>query len=281
MRIRPWTLIPLLAIGMTGCHSASSDSKSTPDAQSTSETMPSSAPASAPASAPESGIATVPPSVSTAPPSTSPPAVSSTPPSASRPAKSFQLAGNEGLEYSGVQHGKPIDMELVMSSEPGKVTTGSQTTTLKESKDGNSVYTVDRSGGLASLGTEEWTVNAKGVFTSKSSMMTLGDDAMELPAHPKPGMKWKFHTKSEQATAKMDMEITCQVVGNEDVKTKGGTFKNALVVEQDGTGTVQGKKVRTESKNWYVKGLGLVKATLKNHLPDGTDQTLSIQETKS
>jgi hypothetical protein len=172
-------------------------------------------------------------------------------------------------------------MELVMSSEPGKVTTGSQTITLKESKNGRSIYTVDRSGGLASLGTEEWTVNGKGVYTTKSSMMTLGDDAMELPAHPKPGMKWKFHTKSDQATAKMDMEISCTVVGKEDVKTKGGSFKDALVVEQDGTGTVQGKKVRTESKNWYVKGLGLVKATLKNHLPDGTDQTLSIQETKS
>ena len=172
-------------------------------------------------------------------------------------------------------------MELVMSSEPGKVTTGSQTITLKESKNGQSIYTVDRSGGLASLGTEEWKVNTKGVYTSKSSMMTLGEDAMELPAHPKVGMTWKFHTKSDQSTAKMDMEITCKVLGNEDVTTKGGGYKGALVVEQDGVGTVQGKKVRTESKNWYVKGLGLVKATLKNHLPDGTDQTLSIQETKS
>ena len=294
MKLRPWTLIPFALVVAAGCNSESStpkdgDAKASADTSATSPaSAPASSPASAPASAPATEPSTPPSSPSSAPAPTDTPSVAPGSPATAPPAKPVDVPKpaaktitNEGLEYAGVKHSKPIDMELVMSSEPGKVTTGSQTVTLKESKPDKLVYSVDRSGGLAALGTEEWTVTPKGVFTTKSSMMTLGDDAMELPASPKPGMTWKFHTKSDQANASMDMEISCKILGQEDFKTKGGSYKNALVVEQDGVGTVKDQKVRTESKNWYVKGLGLVKATLKNHLPNGKIESLSIQETMS
>jgi hypothetical protein len=172
-------------------------------------------------------------------------------------------------------------MELTMSSSPGKIITGSQTITLKEIKGGKAVYNVDRSGGLADLGTEEWTVDKDGLYTTKSSMMELGDKAMELPAKPTPGMTWKVHTKVDRPEIKMDMSITFRIVGKQKVHTKGGEFDNALLVEQDGTGTLQEKKVRTVSQNWYVKGLGLVKANMKTIPSTGKPQTLEIQETKS
>ena len=186
----------------------------------------------------------------------------------------------EGYEYSGVGHTGAIDMELTMSTTKD-VITGSQTVALKEVKDGKAVYSIDRTGGLASLGTEEWTLSKEGVFTSKSSMMDVGDKAMELPAVPKPGMTWKVHTKSDQPTVKMDMNITFKIVGKQSISTKGGKFDDALLVEQDGVGTLQSKKVRTVSQNWYVKGLGLVKANMKTTNPDGKTESLTIQETKS
>ncbi len=169
-------------------------------------------------------------------------------------------------------------MELTISDQKA-IRTGSQSIRFEGMKDGKAVYSVDRTGQLASLGTEEWTITDKGVFTTKSSMMDIGQDAMELPANPKPGMTWKVHTKSDQAAAKMDMEMTFKVVGIESVTTKAGKFKSALLIEQDGKGSLQGQKVRTESKNWYVKGIGLVKATMMNHVEGGKSESLTIQET--
>jgi hypothetical protein len=104
---------------------------------------------------------------------------------------------------------------------------------------------------------------------------------MELPADPKPGMTWKVHTKSTNPAAAMDMDMTFKIIGKQKVSTKAGTFPDALLVEQDGVGTLQNQKVRTESQNWYVKGVGLVKATMKNHLPGNKTESLTIQETKS
>jgi hypothetical protein len=177
-----------------------------------------------------------------------------------------------------VGYTKPIDMELTVSDQ-GAIRTGSQSIKLKGIKDGKAVYTVDRTGQLAILGSEEWTISDKGVFTTKSSMMDVGADAMELPADPKPGMTWSVHTKSDQPTAKMDMQMSFKVIGKQSVTTKAGKFRDALVIEQDGKGTLQGQKVRTESKNWYVKGIGLVKATMTNHIEGGKTESLTIQET--
>lgn len=241
----------------SGSHSASGDTVpaaktavSSPTASKTSETSPAPKPAASTTSA-------------SSPPSSVPPALKS-----------------EGYEYSGVARTTPLDMEETTSVSPSQVVTGSQTITCTEVKADKAVYTVDRSGGLANLGSETWTVTKDGVF-SKSSLVDVGDHAMELPASPKPGVTWKVHMKAERSDAQMDIDNVFKVVRKEKVTTKGGTFDDALLVEQIGTGTMQSKNVRTVSHSWYVKGLGLVKADMKVTYKDGTSQSVMVQETSS
>ncbi len=79
----------------------------------------------------------------------------------------------------------------------------------------------------------------------------------------------------------MDTENTFKIVGKcKSVTTKAGTHKAALMVEQSSTGTLQGKKVRTESQSWYVKGLGLVKQQMKIIREGDKPATIVIQESK-
>lgn len=295
------TIAAVFAVALYGCgkdgsdstassaSSASSSPVSTPESSSAPASSPDSAPSSAPSSAastaPSSSPASTLSSASAVPPTKAKAPKADAPKSKTTADKSAgsglpQSIVHDGYAFSGVSFVKPLDMELTISDQKA-VRTGSQQIKLKEVKDGKAVYSVDRTGQLAILGTEEWTVTDKGVYTTKSSMMDLGPDAMELPAHPTPGMSWKVHTKSSQPTASMDMQMTFKVVGFEPVSTKAGKFKNALVIEQDGTGTLEGQKVRTESKNWYVKGIGLVKATMTNHLASGKTELMTIQETNA
>jgi len=276
-------LLPLLIFVSAGCSPDSSSKQSAPPDSSTGVTKaPATADSKTSAVGGESGATTPQPSAEakTNPPTdTATPSASNTP--TTPPAPLTAALKTEGFEYSGVGSAKPMDMELTMSTKPGEVTTGSQTIALVDSKPDKAVYSVDRSGGLSILGTEEWTVDKDGVFTTKSSMMDVGDKAMELPAIPKPGMTWNVHTKVDRADVKMDMQVTFKIIGKQNIKTKVASYTDALLVEQDGAGTLQGKKVRTVSQNWYVKGLGLVKANMKTIPSEGKTESLTIQETKT
>ena len=184
---------------------------------------------------------------------------------------------HEGYQYSGAENTRPVDLELTMSSQPNQVTTGAQIITHTNATGDKAFYTVERTGGLQMLGTEEWMIDKDGVFTTKSSKMSFGDRAMELPADPKPGMSWTVHPKADKTSGNMDMLMTFKIIGKETVTTKKGMHPDALRVEQIGEGTVQSHKIRTVSQNWYVKGLGLVKAEMKS-TADGKTDTIMIQE---
>jgi|GEM_PF-1982858 len=185
---------------------------------------------------------------------------------------------HEGYQYEGLSNNKPIDMELVVSGR-SDIITGSQSVTFDGMKDGKAMYRVERTGGLSMLGSDTMAVEKDGIYNLKSSVASLSNHAMELPANPKPGMTWKFHVSSDKKDSQMDMATECKVVGIQSVKTKGGTYDKALLVEQDSTGLLAGKNVRTVSRSWYVKGIGTVKADLTTHNADGSTQTLTIQET--
>jgi len=198
---------------------------------------------------------------------------------ATAPGELPALLKHDAYEYEGLANSKPIDMELVID-KGAKVITGSQSITFKGLKDGVATYNIDRTGGLSALGSEVASLEKDGVYTSSSSVATLSSHAMELPAHPKPGMTWHFHISSDKVDSSMDMETVCTVVGLKPVTTKVATYKDALLVEQDSKGTLRGEKVRTVSRNWYVKGIGTVKADLTTYMPNGKSQSLTIQETK-
>jgi len=273
-------LLPLLVFVAAGCNSEPpANPQSTPTT--TTDGSKTSAPDSAPASAATPPTQSAP--TSPTPPTSAPTASVPTPTTGAKTASTDVVPAalkHEGYQYSGVDHHGPIDMEETTSAQPGVVTTGSQTITFTGIKNGKAVYNVDHTGGLAVLGSEEWAISTEGVFTTKSSVANFGDKAMELPADPKPGMTWKVSMKASRADENMDTENTMKIIGKDNVTTKAGTFKDALVVEQIGVGTLQSKKVRTVSKSWYVKGIGLVKADMKI-TTDGKTQTVLIQETNA
>jgi hypothetical protein len=268
-------LLPLSLLVAVGCNSGQTTQAASADQSGSSKTPSASSDS-------KSSVSGTPVPDSSTPATTGDKSAAASPPPASTPPAALPASlHHEGFDYSGVTHTAPIDLEMTSTANPGAVTTGSQTITFDGIKDGKAIYKVDRTGGLAAIGTEEWTISKDGVFMSKSSIVDAGGMAMELPAHPKPGMTWKFHAKASSAGINMDMVMTLTILRKEKVTTKAGTFEDALVVEQDGVGTMQTQKTRTVSQNWYVKGLGLVKAEMKTVGPDGKTQSVSIQETNA
>ncbi|MDR3688852.1 MAG: hypothetical protein P4L46_05695 [Fimbriimonas sp.] len=276
-------LLPIVAVLAVACNSATKDADAAKPPSDTS---------SASSSASSAGQATSQPAepAKTESPAATPAVTPATAPPKKGPDKDEAAVGaaavlvppelsHLGYEYDGLANTKPIDMQIDVK-ETGQILTGSQTVAFKGVKDGKATFDIERTGGLSALGSEVASVEKDGVFTLSSTIAKLSPHAMELPAAPKPGMTWHFHIFSDKTDSKIDMETTCKVVGFEPVTTKVGTYPDALLVSQTGKGTLQGQKVRTESKNWYVKGLGTVKAVLKTNLPNGKSETLTLQETK-
>jgi len=266
-------LVTFVFVAATGCNSETKDTP--PPTTSKLDATTSNSPPKSPA--PDTK-----PLVTTDAPKPSQSSSESTPTPASKPPSASELPASlkhEGYEYEGLANSKPMDMELVQGGA-NNVITGSQSITLKEVKNGVATYTVERTGGLSVLGSEIWSLESDGIYTTSSSLASLSPRAMELPASPKPGMTWHFHLKSDNPDNKMDVENNCKVIGFEPVTTKARSYEKALLVEQNGSGTLRNQKVRTVSRIWYVKGIGTVKAQVKDSLPDGKSQTLTIQETK-
>lgn len=200
----------------------------------------------------------------------------STPPAAPDLAQIPESLKGEAFEYYGLANTKPMNMAVENSDQPTAVSTGTQTIALKEIKDGVPTFSIERTGQLAALGSQEVRLEADGIYNSMSTVAKLGPKDLELPMKLSPGTKWKSHAEITQngQTIVNDSELT--VVGPEKVKTKAGEH-DALLITSTGLSTINGEKAKTTSKNWYVKGLGNVKSVLTLTFPKKVT-TLTIQE---
>jgi hypothetical protein len=185
---------------------------------------------------------------------------------------------HEAYEYFGLGNEAPVEMQVVVSTDPG-VKTGTVTTTLTELKDGKAVFTIDRTGGLMQLGTQKVSLEKDGIYVIESTGAVIDKPQMELSANLNPGSTWKSTLKVDQPGSKMELSTTYTVKGIEKFKSKKGEREGLLVVAK-GTGTANGVPITFESREWYVKGVGGVKAVLATKTKDGKGQTITIEESK-
>ncbi len=184
----------------------------------------------------------------------------------------------EAFEYFGLGNEEPTEMQVVISSDPG-VKTGIVTTTLTEVKDGKASFTIERSGGLMQLGTQKVVLQKEGIFVTESTDAILDTPQLELSSNLQPGSTWRSKLKVDKPGSQMDLSTTYTVKGIEKFTTKKGPREGLLVVAK-GTGTANGQPITFESREWYVKGVGGVKAVLVTKAKAGQTQTITIEETK-
>lgn len=182
----------------------------------------------------------------------------------------------DAFEYEGLANDKPMDMEMTRSTEP-TIMTGALITTLKSIKGDEATFEQTYSGGLAALGSMTLSLKKDGIRAT-SSTVKLTDDGYELPTGLTVGKTWKSRSKGDvEGHGPMDSSQTIKVVGIQPVKTKGGTYPEALVVVSSGPASLDQKKGQMTSKRWFVKNKGLVKMQLE--LKQGDKPiTLVLQE---
>jgi hypothetical protein len=185
---------------------------------------------------------------------------------------------HDAYEYFGLGNEATVDMQVVVSSDPG-VKTGTVTTTLTEVKDGKAVFTIERTGGLMQLGTQKVALQKDGIYLIESTGAAIDAPQMELSSNLSPGSTWKSKLTVDQPGSKMELSSTYTVKGVEKFTTKKGAREGLLVVAK-GTGTHNGEPITFDSREWYVKGVGGVKAILAYKRKSGPSQTITIEESK-
>lgn len=187
---------------------------------------------------------------------------------------------HQGYLFYGLANTKPMDLEVVSSTQSG-VTTGTQTTRLVEVQGDKAIYQIERTGGLAMLmGNMEVSVEPTGIYVKSSDVAKVGERDLEIPADLKPGAAWTSRTVSEKAGSGFDVTNKFKVVGPKKVQTKKATYPDALLITSTGSGQLAGRKVTMDTKNWYVKGIGLVKSEMRTTEPGGKASTITFQESK-
>ena len=244
----------------------------------TSPSTPVSAPVTPTAATAQIPAAT-PPSPSTTPP-TEKPNVASNEAAAGQPVTPKadtipQSLKSAAYEYYGLGNSKPIDYDLTGDDSAG-VRTGSQTTTIKEVKDGKASFVQTRTGGLALLGNDELLLDSEGVHVTSSTVETVDPQNLEFPSDVSTGKSWTSHDKITQTGLAFDINTRWTIKGIKPIETKRGTL-DALLITSTGEGTENGQKLRMESETYYVKGIGLVKAIIKTTSGTGKHSSITQQ----
>lgn len=233
-------LVVLLGLGAFGCQSASDKPGDKPTGEPPSADASEPKPADATSDAPKPELASLPSELKHA-----------------------------GFEYYGLNNANAVELEIVSGTQ---VHTGTQTTTLEKIEDGKATFHVDRTGGLAMLGSGDYSLEKDGVYAIASSLGTISR-SIELPADVAPGKSWTVDFKLEASGgSNLQYNATMKAVAIEKVKTKAGTF-DAIRIESAGPGTHSDKPIQMTMKGWYAKGEGAVKMEMT--IKDETGQTNS------
>jgi hypothetical protein len=192
------------------------------------------------------------------------------------------LKETDAYKYYGLDNPKPVDMELVISPK-NETLTGATVITLKEIKDRKAIYSIERTGGLHQyFGSEEDSLEPDGLHMISSSVGKLSSDrTLQVPSKLTPGTTWTVNTTLNTASGTATENTTYKVVGVQSVKTKVGTYDNALVVTSNGEATVQGVRNVANGKQWLVPGRGLVRYEISlTDTKKKTKTSFLLQETK-
>lgn len=185
----------------------------------------------------------------------------------------------DAYDYYGLANDKPMDMEVVISGA-SSVLTGSQTNKKEKSDADGVVYNIERTGGLAQLGSAKVKLMNDGIYLDEVMGTKSTEKEVELPNDLTPGNTWTSHMAFKSNGSSMDVTSLCTVKGVVKFKTKVGD-REGILVTSTGSGKMNGQDIKLESKNWYVKGLGGVKSELTTIVTkSGAKRSVMIEEAK-
>ncbi|MBL8067634.1 MAG: hypothetical protein JNM28_04230 [Armatimonadetes bacterium] len=164
---------------------------------------------------------------------------------------------HEGFKYYGLEATNEQSYEFDMN---GSKREGSQKLTYKGLKDGKPQFTIERSGALQQIGTENVEVREDGVYiVSTDRMQALKTAMMALPAKLEVGKTWDItEDVKDDLGNDVKMKATNKIDGPEKLKTAAGEF-DCMVVSMTGTLDSNGKKQTVSGKTWFAAGIGTVK----------------------
>lgn len=184
---------------------------------------------------------------------------------------------HDAYSYNGLDCTDELSYDFVQ----GKGTTpeaGAQTVEGPKSVEGETQYTIRRTGGLSTLGDDTVAVREDGVYLVGSSISVPSKPTLLMPAKLEPGTVWDTNIELDSNGNKVRLSAKNKAVAVEKVKVKAGEF-DAMLVTQAGELENAGAKGSVSAKTWYAKGLGVVKMSLEIKQADGMIVTSSIELT--
>lgn len=177
--------------------------------------------------------------------------------------------------YYGLSLAKPIRMRL--TTPDGTKSEGEQTVKLLKVENGEAVFSIERTGDLAQLGTDEVTVRKGGVYMTGTTLGTVSGDNLALPADIAPGKTWTSRSDLTQSNgSKLEYTANYRAVGVETVKTPSGSYE-ALMVRSQGPAKIGEQKVTMTTVSYYVKEVGPVKLVVSTQETGQKPQTITIE----
>lgn len=165
------------------------------------------------------------------------------------------------------------------STTSGTSMNGSTTTKLKEVKDGEAVFSMERDGFFAQLGSCELALREDGLYFTVIQGRKLEKPALELPSDIAPGKTWNSEHNIDLDVAgsikKWRAKTQQKAVGFEKVKVPLGEFE-ALKIVGTGEYWLDSSKSSIKSTVWLAKGIGMVKMTLQED-SGGVTRTSTVE----
>lgn len=192
-----------------------------------------------------------------------------------KPSIPDELKGN-AYDFYGLGNEEKMSYR---STTSGQSTDGSTTTRLKEVKDGEAVFAMERDGFFAQLGSCELALRKDGLYFTVIQGRKLEKPALEVPSDIAVGKTWNSEHSIDLdiagVTRKWKAKTAQKAVGVEKVKVPLGEFE-ALKIVGTGEYWLDSTKSSIKSSVWLAKGVGMVKMTLEES--SGGVQRTSIVE---
>lgn len=180
----------------------------------------------------------------------------------------------DAFDYYGLGRTEPMKLAIKQSGQADKV--GTQTFKLVKVENGVAEYNLESSDELVGLDTATFKVEKGGIRAASNATITSDQTTWELPASLAPGKTWEIKTTKDSV---MQMTGTNKVVGTQEVKTPVATYKDALLITVNATGTQGGRSFKLVSKLWLVKGRGTVKTEIES-IEGKTTNKIVMEEVK-
>ncbi len=165
----------------------------------------------------------------------------------------------DAFDYYGLGRTEPMKVAIKQKGQKDKV--GTQTFKLVKVENGVAEYHLESSDELVGLDTATFKVEKGGIRAASNGKISSDASTWELPAGLTPGKTWEIKTTKDSP---MQMTGTNKVVGTESVTTPVATYKDALLIQVNATGTQGAQSFKLISKLWLVKGRGTVKTEIES-----------------